>query len=254
MLLLWDCGLHSYELAKGTRAKLAQFLGRVPSNVCLEPIAQALDGSYYALIYPSDRARKRRGEHLMVRVIEYTLTDPGRPGYGEHHRLITSLLDASQYPALELACAYHERWEFELTVDETDTHQRLAQRPLRSKKPVGVIQELYGLLIAHYAVRKLMHEAALQAGLDPDRISFSNSIRLICSAVPEFQLVHPTQRPMLYQRLLQDMARHPLPSRADRSNPRVVKRKMSKFDRKRPEHYRWPQPTKPFREAVCILI
>ena len=74
------------------------------------------------------------------------------------------------------------------------------------------------------------------------------------SAVPEFQMVHPTQQPAIYQRLLQDIARHPLPARDNRSNPRVVKRKMSKFDLKRREHRQWPQPTKPFRDAICVLI
>ena len=75
------------------------------------------------------------------------------------------------------ACAYHERWEIELVIDETDPHQRLADRPLRSLKPVGVIQELYALLIAHYAIRSLMHEAAVQADLDPDRLSFTPCAR-----------------------------------------------------------------------------
>ena len=99
----------------------------------------------------------------MVRVIQYTIKDPALPGYGETHRLVTTLLDAERYPALDLACAYHERWEIELVIDEIDTHQRLAGRPLRSLKPVGVIQELYALLIAHYALRSLMHQAALHA-------------------------------------------------------------------------------------------
>jgi hypothetical protein len=166
---------------------------------------------------------------------------------------MTSLLDYEQYPALELACAYHERWEVEITIDEVDTHQRLANHPLRSKKPVGILQELYGLLIAHYAIRHVMHEAALQAGLDPDRLSFTNALHLICDAIPEFQMAIPEQRPALYQRLLRDIARYRLPERDHRINPRVVKRKMSKFPLKRPVHRQWPQPSKAFRDAIVML-
>jgi len=132
-----------------------------------------------AYIYPSDYPRRRQGERLLVRVIEYTIDDPQRPGHGEHHRLITSLLEPELYPAHTLACEYHQRWEIEITIDEIDTHQRLPNLPLRSLKPVGVIQEAFGLLLAHYAVRTVMHEAATQAGLDPDRLSFVNALRII---------------------------------------------------------------------------
>lgn len=253
MLVMWDCGLHSFDMAQHTRARQAHFLGRVPNHVYLRPIQPLPDGSYLAYIYPSDYQRRKQGECMLVRVIEYTIDDPTQVGYGERHRLITSLLDHERYPALELACIYHERWEGEITVDEMDTHQRLVNHPLRSKKPVGVIQELYGLLIAHYAMRRVMHDAALQASLDPDRLSFVNAVRLICNAIPEFQMVVPEQRPVLYQRLLRDIARYRLPERDHRSNPRVVKRKMSKFHLKRPEHRQWPQPSKAFREAIIIL-
>ncbi|MHB1162230.1 MAG: transposase, partial [Chloroflexota bacterium] len=175
MLLMWDSGLHSFDLAQDSRTKGAHFLSRVPGHVTFRPLWHLSDGSYLAYIYPSHYQRRKRGEHLLVRVIEYTLTDPARSGHGQTHRLMTSLLDSDRCPALELACAYHERWEVELAVDEMDTHQRLAQHPLRSKKPVGVIQELYGLLIAHYVVRHTMHQAALQVDLDPDRLSFTKS-------------------------------------------------------------------------------
>ncbi len=134
-----------------------------------------------------------------------------------------------------------------------DTHQRLAGRPLRSRKPMGVIQELYGLLLAHYAVRFLMHEAALAQGVDPDRISFVRALRVLQDAVPDFQIAAPEFWPGLYRRLLRDIAAELLPARRHRSNPRVVKRKMSKFKLKRPEHRRWPRPTRPFRQAVSLI-
>ena len=193
------------------------------------------------------------GEHLLVRVIEYTFDDPGRPGYGERHRLLTTLMDPEVCPALDLVCAYHERWEIEVTIDEVDTHQRLLDRPLRSKKPVGVIQELCGLLIAHYAVRYLMHEAAMQADVDPDRISFTEALRVLQDAIPEFEMTATEHLSRLYTRVLDDMADELLPARRDRVNPRVVKRKMSNFKLKRPEHYRWPQPTCSFREGVALI-
>jgi hypothetical protein len=253
MLLMWDRGFHSFDMARQTRKRGAHFLGRVPSNVVFKPILSLEDGSYLAYIHPSDPQRKKRGEHLLVRVIEYSIDDPNQKGYGEKHCLITSLLDERQCPALSLACAYHERWEIEITIDEIDTHQRLVNHPLRSRKPVGVIQELYGLLIAHYAIRRIMYDAAVHGEIDPDRLSFTNALRLICGAIPEFQMVAPEQRPLLYQRLLRDILRYTLPERDHRNNPRVVKRKMSKFHLKRPEHYHTPQPSKPFCEAVYVL-
>lgn len=252
MLLMWDRGFHSFDMAQRTRAHGAHFLGRVPSHVHLKPLRHLSDGSYLACVSPSEYHR-RKSEQMVVRVISYTIDDPDREGHGKTHRLMTSLMDPEQYPALELACTYHERWEEEMTIDEMDTHQRLVNQPLRSKKPVGVIQELYGLLIAHYAVRHVMHDAALEAGLDPDRLSFTNALSLICDAVSEFQMVAVDQRGELYQRLLLDIARHKLPERDHRSNPRVVKRKMSKFRLKRPQHTQWPQPSKAFRDAVVIL-
>lgn len=253
MLLMWDRGFHSYEMVKATLARRAHFLGRVPANVILEPVERLAEGSYLAYLYPSPRARRQRKGGILVRVIEYTLDDPNRPGYKQLYRLITSLLDAERYPALELVCAYHERWEIENTIDEVDTHQRVHPGPLRSQKPVGVIQELYGMLLAHYVVRSLMHEAALCAELDPDRLSFINSLRVIRRAIPEFQQAAPECLPLLYERLLDDIAREKLPPRRDRSNPRVVKRKMSQFKLKRPEHENWPQPSMPFADAIVVL-
>ena len=93
--------------------------------------------------------------------------------------MITTILDPKQAPAQELAALYHERWEIEITLDELKTHLRGAQIVLRSKTPELVQQEFYGLLMAHYAIRGLMHEAALKAGEDPDRLSFLHSVRVV---------------------------------------------------------------------------
>jgi hypothetical protein len=252
MLVMWDRGFHDYDMILGVLKRGGHVLSRLPAHVKPKRVRALPDGSYLAYLYPSDYQRRKRGEHLLVRVIEYTLTDPALPGYGQLHRLVTTLLDPQAYPALDLVCAYHERWEAELVIDEVDTHQRLAGRPLRSLKSVGVIQELYALIIAHYAVRFLMHQAALQAKIDPDRLSFVHALRVIHYAIPEFQMTAPNQLPQLYARLLWDIADGRLPPRRPRSNPRVVKRKMSKFRLKRPKHSHWPQPSKPFRQAVAL--
>jgi hypothetical protein len=253
MLVMWDRGLHEYDLLAAVRQRGAHVLDRLPAHVKPEWVASLPDGSTLAYLRPSERARRAQGERLLVRIIEYTITDPALVGYGEVHRLVTTLLDPRVAPAPDLVCLYHERWEIELVVDETDTHQRLAGRPLRSQKPEGVLQELYALLIAHYAIRVLMHEAALQVGVDPDRLSFVHALRVIRAAIPEFQMVSPPDRSRLYTRLLQDIATGLLPPRRHRSNPRVVKRKMSNFRLKRPEHRHWPQPTRPFRAAVRLI-
>ncbi len=253
MLVMWDRGLHSFDLMLGVLKHDSQVLARLPSYVKPKLVRQLPDGSYLAYLYPSEYKRRKRGEHLLVRIIEYRITDPALPGYDQVHRLITTLLDPAIYPVLELVWAYHERWEIEVTIDEVDTHQRLLDRPLRSLKPVGVIQEFYGLLIAHYAIRFLMHEAALQANIDPDRISFVHALHVIQEAIPEFQMTAPEQLPRLYARLLRDIANKLLPPRRTRTNPRVVKRKMSNFKLKRPEHYHWPQPQCSFREAVAVI-
>lgn len=254
MLVMWDRGFHDFDMFLGVIQRGAQVLSRLPAHVKPKRVMPLPDGSWLAYICPSSDQRRKAGERLLVRIIEYELADPHRPGYGEHHRLITTLLHPDLYPALDLVCLYHERWEVEIAIDEMDTHQRLAQQPLRSLKPVGVIQELYALLLAHFIVRSVMHEAALAHDLDPDRLSFVNSVRLMCDAFIEFQLVDPVDHPRLWNRLLHDIAQFQLPERENRSNPRVVKRKMSNFKLKRPEHWHPPQPATAFRDAVVLPI
>ena len=252
MLLMWDRGFHDFAMVVATRRRGAHVLSRLPAGVLPQVVRGVPDGSVLAYLLPSADARRRRGERILVRVITYSITDPTLPGYGEEHRVITTLLNPRLAPAHTVACAYHERWEIEVVIDEIDTHQRLVGRTLRSLTPVGVLQELYGVLLAHYAVRVLMHEAALHADVDPDRLSFVHALAIVRDAVPEFQMVAPGQQQALYARLLQDIAAKRLPARRARSNARVVKRKMSNFKLKRAEHYRPPKPRGTFAEAVQI--
>lgn len=253
MLVMWDRGFHDYEMLCAVRQRGGHVLGRLPAHVKPQRVRSLSDGSYLAHLAPSQYQRRKAGERLLVRIIEYTLTDPALPGYGRHYRLVTTLLDPAVVPAFEVACAYHERWEIELVSDEVDTHQRLAGRPLRSQQPVSVMQELYALLIAHDAVRRVMLDAATVVDVDPDRLSFTHALRVIQESLPEFQLVERRDLPRLYQRLVRDVARERLPERQPRSHPRVVKRKMSNFKLKRAEHAHPPQPTiRSFREAVKV--
>jgi hypothetical protein len=252
MMVMWDRGFHDFDMLVAVRHRKAHVLSRLPAHVKPIPLRTLPDGSVLAYLLPSEELRRRRGERLLVRVITYTISDPTLPGYGEQHRVMTTLLNPRLAPAHALACAYHERWEIEIVIDEIDTHQRLVGRTLRSLTPVGVIQELYGVLIAHYAVRVLMHEAALKADVDPDRLSFVHTLELVRDAVPEFQMVAPAQQGQLYDRLLDDIAAKRLPERRTRSNARVVKRKMSNFKLKRAEHYQPPKPAGTFHDAVRI--
>jgi hypothetical protein len=251
MLVMWDRGFHEFDMIAAVQRHQAHVLGRLPAHVKPKVVCTLADGSYLAHLCPSDYRRRKQGERCLVRVIEYRLADPALGDTTATHRLVTTLLEPGDYPAIELVCAYHERWEIEIAIDEIDTHQRLSQRTLRSLKPVGVVQELYGLLIAHFVIRFLMHEAALKAGLDPDQLGFVHAVEVIKDAIPEFQMVAPDQQEQLYQRLLGDIARVRLPvARRNRINPRVVKRKMSNYRKKRSQHYDRPQPQIPFREAV----
>ena len=253
MLLMWDRGFHSFDMIVDARKQGAHVLGRLPATVQPRPVVSLPDGSCLAYLLPAQSKRRRCGEHLLVRIITYTITDEALPGYGEKHRLVTTLLSHQRYPVLDLVCAYHERWEIEVVIDEIDTHQRLVQGPMRSQSPVTVIQEAYGLLIAHFVIRFLMHKAACQVGIDPDRLSFTHALEVIREAVDQFQITAAEQLGALYQRLLSDIAAGRLPQRRLRSNPRVVKRKMSKFPKKRPEHDNWPQPHPPWREAIGLI-
>jgi hypothetical protein len=251
-LVSWDCGFHSFDLVQQARKRRAHILSRLPAGVQPELVQTLSDGTELVRLRPSDPKRRRQGEQILVRLIRYTLDDPNRPGHGEEHRLITSLLNPRRFSAEDLVVAYHSRWEYELTVDEIETHQR-PRTPLRSKKPVGVVQEVYGLLLAHYLVRAVMADAARTQALPPTRLSFVGALRVIRATLPDFQRTAPADHPTIYQAMLKDIAAKKLPERRDRSNPRVVKKKMSSFRAKRPCHRRWPQPTKPFRNAIVLL-
>ena len=176
MLLLVDRGFCGYDLWAAAAAGGAQLCWRTKANAVL-PVTKLLpDGSYLSYLRPP---HGNPGEPAVVRVLEYTLEHPSRGKDEPPIRLITTLIDADQAPAVELAGLYGERWEEENAFDELKTHQRGAGRVLRSKSPQMVVQEIYGHLLVYYAIRTLINGTAEPAGLDPDRLSFTRSLRVI---------------------------------------------------------------------------
>ena len=250
MLLLGDRGFLSYQTVSEVRRRGAHLLARIKSNLIFEPIRVLNDGSYLAKLYRNASDRRQDRDGILVRIIEYTFDDPGRPGSGELHRLLTTLLDEALDPAEALIVLYHERWEEELAIDELKAHQR--GRPvLRSQTPGGVVQELYGLLLGHYVIRVLMQEAAAVNGIDPQRLSFTGALKILRCRLPEC----PASRRGLrqwYRNLVAEVAEEVLEERRNRINPRVIKRKMSNWRKKRPEHHNYPQPHKGFRDAIVM--
>lgn len=192
MLLMWDRGLHSYTMVQATLKQGCDYLGRVPANVKFS-VAQVLDdGSYLSWIAPDGKSKKKGGTKIQVRVIEYTINTNGKE---QTYRLITSLMDIARFPALLLAAEYHQRWEIENTIDELKTHLNGRKTPIRSLKPREVVQEVYGWLLGHYAVRCLMFTAATQVGISPLCLSFTGTLKVIRRAIPEFQDIQSEQLP-----------------------------------------------------------
>ncbi len=191
MLCLADRNFFGFELWNEARSTGADLLWRVKKNVRLVPFERFGDGSYLAKIYPSEKDRRNDTNAITVRVIEYRLV--GVPDAEPIYRLVTTILDAEQAPASELAALYHERWEVETALDELKTHLRGSKIVLRSKTPELVRQEFYGLMMAHFAVRGLMHEAAIVADMDPDELSFVHAVRVIRRKLPLFVAIPPSE-------------------------------------------------------------
>lgn len=190
MLCLADRNFFSFRLWKKALATGADQLWRLKKNQLLKVEKRLPDGSYLSRIYRSEKDRRHQSNGMVVRVIEYQLegVQDAEPLY----RLLTSIRDHELAPAEELAALYHERWEIETALGELKTHLRGARVVLRSKTPELVKQEFYGLLMAHFAIRGLMHEAALDADEDPDRLSFLHAVRVVRRKLPRFGAIPPS--------------------------------------------------------------
>jgi len=258
MLLLADREFFSFPLWQAFLTRGCHLLWRGKTNLVLEPIEVLSDGSYLTKIYPRprDRTHDRRG--VVVRVIKYTLDDPQRVGHQETHILLTSLLDAEAFPAVDLILGYHQRWEHELMFDEQKTHHdpvrpgKAAQ--LRSGTPAGIVQELYALSLGHFVTQALRVEAARRQEIDPDRISFTGTLRVLRCRLPECAGRDTAALDHWYRRLLWEISEQGLEPRRPRVNPRVVKHQVSNYAKKHPRHRGLPSARKPFLETVVMLI
>ena len=190
MLCLADRNFYGFKLWNQAAATGADLLWRVKTNLRLPCDQRLADGSYLSRVYGSAQDFRRRQNGGVVRVIEYQLE-----GVAEAEplfRLITTILDPDPASAAELAALYQERWEIETALDELKTHLRGGGIVLRSKTPELVRQEFYGLMMAHYAVRGLMHEAALKADVDPDTLSYLHAVRVVRRKLPSFVSIPPS--------------------------------------------------------------
>ena len=251
MLCLADRGFTAYPLWSAAAASGADLVWRAKGNALLPVLERHPDGSYASELVAADDGR--RAHPLPVRVVEYGLDDPGRPGSeATRYRLITTIRDPAAAPAAELAALYAERWEIESAFDELKTHQRGPRVVLRSRTVEGVYQEAWGFCCVHYALRALLSAAADDGDLDPDRLSFTRALhaarRSVRAGASAGRLLA-----LALRRAIAEILAGLHPGRRLRAAARVVKRKMSNFGLKRAVHRAWPQPTLPSPEAVRVL-
>jgi hypothetical protein len=248
MLLLADRYYFSFELWNQATATGADLLWRTKSNHNLPVDRRLADGSYISHIQASD---DRRGQNpVAVRVVEYTLDDPGPSTEETAYRLISTILDPKAAPALELAALYPQRWEFETTLDEIKTHQRGPRVVLRSKSPDGVRQEAYGFFCTHYAIRALMAEVADDQGVDPDRVSFTRSLHATRRSIRSGVGTSAKNLAQALRSAVVEIGHELLPQRRLRRAERVVKRKMSNYAVNRADHHSVSSPEPP---AITIV-
>jgi len=190
MLCLADRNFFGFELWQLARGTGADLLWRMKKNMRMAPEKPLPDGSYLSHVYPSERDWRRKTNGVALRVIDYRLE--GIQGAEPIYRLATTILDPGKAPAEELAALYHQRWEIETAFDELKTHLRGAKIVLRSKTPDLVRQEFYGLMMAHFAIRGLMHEAALKADEDPDQLSFLHAVRVVRRKLNLYAAIPPS--------------------------------------------------------------
>lgn len=252
MLVPADRGFAGQPLFAAMVATGAELCWRTEAGEPLPVLERYPDGSYRSeLVAHADR--RARTKVCPVRVVEYKIEDAGRPQAEDlTYRLVTTIMDPVRAPAAELAALYAQRWEFESALDELTTHQSSARTVMRSKTLDGLYQEAWGMLCVHYAIRALLCRAAYHGDIDPDQGSFTRTLRA------EWRSVRRAagEGVSLAQGLLQaigEILSELLPPRRLRANSRVVREKMSNYRVKRPEHRRWPQPTRPACDAIRIL-
>ena len=258
MLLLADREFYGFALWHAFSSRGTQLLWRVRSNITLTPFEILADGSYLARIHPEPRDRRRNRRGQTVRVIQSTIDDPQRIGHGQPHVLMTTLLDAEVHPAIDLILCYHERWEQETLYDEQKTHHDPVRAGksahLRSGTPAGVVQELIALSLGHFVTQALRVAAAKAEGLDPDRISFMGTLRILRCRLPECASAEPQACREWYERLIAEIQKERIEPRRNRVNPRVVKHQVSNYAKKHIHLRPVPPLRKSFIESVVMTI
>ena len=260
MLVLVDAGITSGGFLEHARERGAHVLGALEAGVWeqLSHQRRLSDGSVLAWVGPTrpGSAKYPLRQGMWVRIISYRLTDERLGEKGKVYRLVTTLLNPRVAPALKLIALYHERWEVELVIDEIKTHERAQRKVLRSKTPEGVRQELYGIYLAHYAVRVLLAQAAVEAAVDPDRLSFTEGLFELTETISLALTLEPQEatEPLL-ERLRHKMAQHVLPERRLRINRREVKQVYNKY---KPKKRQLPppapfEPEEQFLDFVALL-
>ena len=252
MLLLCDAGICCSAVLLGARRQDAHVLARLDSVSYNVPWVHLHDGSFLVKVYQD--SSHHSGQELTARVMEYQVKDPSTGQVSTPIRLITTLLDSKQYPIEALIGLYHERWEIEQAIDEVKTHLCLSARTLRSQTPQGVEQELYGVLLAYFAVRTLMYAAAVQAEWDPDEVSFVHTIHVIQRSQWRLMQTSCWHRPALRQGMLHEVCQERVAPRRLRFQARVVKRTRSRYQRKWYAHLHAPCLNGSFLDLIILRI
>jgi len=248
MLCIADRYYLGFELWKQARETGADLLWRARKDMIFKSTRRLKDGSSLSVLYPSIKDRKNKTNGIPVRIIDYKLKGP--LDAETTYRLVTSILEEDRASAKELAALYHERWEIETALDEVKTHLRGPRIVLRSKTPDLVRQEFFGLLMTHFAIRGLMHEAAIQTGEDPDELSYTHSVRVIRRKLPQFAAFSPNEQKALHQTVINEILCERRVSSRNRHNQRGVKRN--------PDYHKRRFPIKPlnirfnYRKAIKI--
>lgn len=252
MLLLADRHFGVAPIIYPLLQKKIPFLIRCKKGQVFKIEKVLVDGSYLSTIYlgKNDRPLRRAGK--TIRVIRYIHCDPNRPGCGEVHVLLTSLLDAEKYPAVELVDLYHVRWQEETAFSEWKITLGKGKM-LRSQSPAMVRQEIWGKLLSHYILRSLIFRAATVAEVDPIDVSFTGALEILKTRLPEIKKSRVKVKQWL-SNLINEIAEETLPLRINRINPRKVKKRSKSRPTKHDSDRLPPKPNGRFRDHVQISI
>jgi Insertion element 4 transposase N-terminal/Transposase DDE domain len=254
MLVLLDSGFYGYALLFQLQATGAHLLIKMPEYAQPQIVQILPDGSALVLVRPAAAVWRRQARPILMRLIAYQVPSEKDPCVLLHRHLLTTLLDPEQAPLLDLILCYHERWEIELTIKELFERYPFLQARFSSTTPAGVLQEFYGLLLGHYAIRAVMLQAARQGDVPVEDLSYTHAIQVITLSLPRFQRAAPHAWPLLLTVVFFDLLQVRQPDRPLRRNPRCVKRRLSPVPSKASCYaVRQEEPPKTFLETLTVL-